>query len=48
MAHTAVSSTVVCCLQSQHPTHQSASITAHCTQNVSVLVFIIKQWLAGA
>jgi len=33
MAHPAVSSTVVYCLQSQLPTHQSANATVHCTQN---------------
>ncbi len=55
MAHTSVSTTVVYYLQSKLPTHQSANITVHCTQNektnhstVSVLVSIIKQWLSGA
>ena len=31
--HTAVSTTVVYCLQSKLPIHQSANITVHCTQN---------------
>jgi len=33
MAHTSVSTTVVYCLQLKLPTHQSANITVHCTQN---------------
>ena len=38
MAHTAVSTTVVCSLQSNLPTHQSANITVHCTQNKTVTI----------
>jgi len=33
MAHTSISTTVAYCLQSKLPTHQSAIITVHCTQN---------------
>ena len=45
MPHTAVSTTVVCCLQSKLPNHQSAIITVHCTQNdKTVTIQLCQYW----
>ena len=44
MAHPAVSTTVVYCLQSQLPTHQSANITVHCTQNEKTVTIQLCQY----
>jgi len=44
MAHTAVSPTVVYCLQSKLPTHQSANITLHCTQNEKTVTIQLCQY----
>jgi len=44
MAHPAVSTTVVYCLQSQLPTHQSANVTVHCTQNEKIVTIQLCQY----
>jgi len=44
MAHTSVSTTVVYGLQSKLPTHQSANITVHCTQNETTVTIQLCQY----
>jgi hypothetical protein len=44
MAHNAVSSTVVYCLLSKLPTHQSANMTVHCTQNEKTATIELCQY----
>ena len=44
MAHTSVSTTDVHCLQSKLPTHQSANITVHCTQNKNTVTIQLCQY----
>ena len=44
MAHTAVSTAVVYCLLSKLPTHQSANITVHCTQNEKTVTIQLCQY----
>jgi len=44
MAHTAVSTAVVYCLQSKLPTRQSPNITVHCTQNEKTVTIQLCQY----
>ena len=44
MAHTLVSTTVVYCLQSKLPTHQSANIRVHCTPNERTVAIQLCQY----
>jgi len=44
MAHTSVFTTVVYCLQSKLPTHQSAKITVHSTRNEKTVTIQLCQY----